>query len=99
VLSEITQIIQVDLDLKYKSNIRDLFDEFDNFAEGAVIGIAREMQPVYRYSSLPEESRGGQRVAGVSRHQLKSVWRKASGEATPCFDPCGGTESETYRSV
>ncbi|XP_023788849.1 xyloside xylosyltransferase 1 isoform X3 [Cyanistes caeruleus] len=45
---EITQIIQVDLDLKYKTNIQDLFDEFDNFPEGAVIGIAREMQPVYR---------------------------------------------------
>ncbi|XP_066858141.1 xyloside xylosyltransferase 1 isoform X2 [Anser cygnoides] len=47
---EITQIIQVDLDLKYKTNIRDLFEEFDNFKEGAVIGIAREMQPVYRHT-------------------------------------------------
>ncbi|XP_040468830.1 xyloside xylosyltransferase 1 [Falco naumanni] len=47
---EVTQIIQVDLDLKYKTNIRDLFDEFDNFPEGAVIGIAREMQPVYRHT-------------------------------------------------
>ncbi|XP_005419143.1 xyloside xylosyltransferase 1 [Geospiza fortis] len=47
---EITRIIQVDLDLKYKTNIRDLFDEFDNFPEGAVIGIAREMQPVYRHT-------------------------------------------------
>ncbi|XP_074955026.1 xyloside xylosyltransferase 1 [Phalacrocorax aristotelis] len=47
---EITQIIQVDLDLKYKTNIRDLFDEFNNFPEGAVIGIAREMQPVYRHT-------------------------------------------------
>lgn len=56
-LSEITRIIQVDLDLKYKTNIRDLFDEFDNFPEGAVIGIAREMQPVYRYSHLPVGSR------------------------------------------
>lgn len=56
-VSEITRIIQVDLDLKYKTNIRDLFDEFDNFPEGAVIGIAREMQPVYRYSSLPVGSR------------------------------------------
>lgn len=54
-LSEITQIIQVDLDLKYKANIRDLFEEFDNFQEGAVIGIAREMQPVYRYSCVPRE--------------------------------------------
>ncbi|XP_015727350.1 xyloside xylosyltransferase 1 [Coturnix japonica] len=47
---EITQIIQVDLDLKYKANIRDLFEEFNNFQEGAVIGIAREMQPVYRHT-------------------------------------------------
>lgn len=56
-LSEITRIIQVDLDLKYKTNIRDLFDEFNNFPEGAVIGIAREMQPVYRYRPLPVGSR------------------------------------------
>ncbi|XP_072200542.1 xyloside xylosyltransferase 1 [Excalfactoria chinensis] len=47
---EITQIIQVDLDLKYKANIRDLFEEFNSFQEGAVIGIAREMQPVYRHT-------------------------------------------------
>ncbi|XP_060226171.1 xyloside xylosyltransferase 1 isoform X3 [Meriones unguiculatus] len=44
---EILQIIQLDLDLKYKTNIRELFEEFDNFLPGAVIGIAREMQPVY----------------------------------------------------
>lgn len=46
---EILRIIQLDLDLKYKTNIRELFEEFDNFLPGAVIGIAREMQPVYRY--------------------------------------------------
>ncbi|XP_046313895.1 xyloside xylosyltransferase 1 isoform X3 [Marmota monax] len=44
---EIQQIIQLDLDLKYKTNIRELFEEFDNFLPGAIIGIAREMQPVY----------------------------------------------------
>lgn len=46
---EIPRIIQLDLDLKYKTNIRELFEEFDNFLPGAIIGIAREMQPVYRY--------------------------------------------------
>ncbi|KAJ7324556.1 hypothetical protein JRQ81_017576 [Phrynocephalus forsythii] len=46
---EISRIIQVDLDVEYRANIRELFDEFDNFPEGAVIGIAREMQPVYRH--------------------------------------------------
>ncbi|XP_041626272.1 xyloside xylosyltransferase 1 isoform X6 [Vulpes lagopus] len=45
---EILRIIQLDLDLKYKTNIRELFEEFDSFLPGAVIGIAREMQPVYR---------------------------------------------------
>lgn len=47
---EILRIIQLDLDLKYKTNIRELFEEFDNFPPGAVIGIAREMQPVYRHT-------------------------------------------------
>nr|XP_054406972.1 xyloside xylosyltransferase 1 isoform X2 [Pongo abelii] len=45
---EILQIIQLDLDLKFKTNIRELFEEFDSFLPGAIIGIAREMQPVYR---------------------------------------------------
>ncbi|KAK2835435.1 hypothetical protein Q5P01_015919 [Channa striata] len=46
----LTRIIQLDLDLKYKTNIRDLFQEFDQFPPGAVIGITREMQPVYRHT-------------------------------------------------
>lgn len=80
-LSEITKIIQVDLDLKYKTNIRDLFDEFDNFPEGAVIGIAREMQPVYRYSQLPMGNKGW---AVGSWHVFSStqvgLWKKIWGE-------------------
>lgn len=44
----LTRIVQLDLDLKYRVNIRDLFQEFHRFPPGAVIGIAREMQPVYR---------------------------------------------------
>lgn len=43
----------MDLDVEYRANIRELFQEFDNFPEGAVIGIAREMQPVYRYVAMP----------------------------------------------
>nr|XP_057930369.1 xyloside xylosyltransferase 1 [Doryrhamphus excisus]XP_057930370.1 xyloside xylosyltransferase 1 [Doryrhamphus excisus] len=46
----LTRIVQLDLDLKYRTNIRDLFQEFHRFAAGAVIGIAREMQPVYRHT-------------------------------------------------
>lgn len=47
---EISRIIQLDLDLKYTANIRELFEEFDRFPPGAVIGLAREMQPVYRHT-------------------------------------------------
>ncbi|XP_034003557.1 xyloside xylosyltransferase 1 [Trematomus bernacchii] len=46
----LTRIVQLDLDLKYRTNIRDLFKEFDRFPPGAVIGITREMQPVYRHT-------------------------------------------------
>ncbi|XP_067085959.1 xyloside xylosyltransferase 1 [Osmerus mordax] len=47
---ELKRMVQLDLDLKYKTNIRDLFQEFGRFPPGAVIGIAREMQPVYRHT-------------------------------------------------
>ncbi|CAI5685241.1 xyloside xylosyltransferase 1 [Oreochromis niloticus] len=46
----LTRIVQLDLDLKYRTNIRDLFQEFHRFPPGAVIGITREMQPVYRHT-------------------------------------------------
>ncbi|XP_017269064.1 xyloside xylosyltransferase 1 [Kryptolebias marmoratus] len=46
----LTRIVQLDLDLKYRTNIRDLFQEFDKFPPGAVMGITREMQPVYRHT-------------------------------------------------
>ncbi|XP_068137254.1 xyloside xylosyltransferase 1 isoform X2 [Hyperolius riggenbachi] len=48
--ANITRIIQLDLDLKFKTNIRELFEEFDNFLQASVIGIAQEMQPVYRHT-------------------------------------------------
>ncbi|XP_075058351.1 xyloside xylosyltransferase 1 [Mixophyes fleayi] len=47
---DISRIIQLDLDLKFKTNIRKLFEEFDNFLQSSVIGIAHEMQPVYRHT-------------------------------------------------
>lgn len=46
----LTRIVQVDLDLKYRTNIRHLFQQFDLFPPGTVLGISREMQPVYRHT-------------------------------------------------
>ncbi|XP_062869297.1 xyloside xylosyltransferase 1 [Trichomycterus rosablanca] len=48
--AEMKHIVQLDLDLKYRTNIRDLFKEFHRFPSEAVIGIVREMQPVYRHT-------------------------------------------------
>ncbi|KAG5851471.1 hypothetical protein ANANG_G00093790 [Anguilla anguilla] len=47
--AEMKRIVQLDLDLKFRSNIRDLFQEFSHFPPGAVIGIGPELQPVYRH--------------------------------------------------
>ncbi|KAF7703648.1 xyloside xylosyltransferase 1 [Silurus meridionalis] len=47
---EMKRIVQLDLDLKYRTNIRDLFQQFERFPPEAVIGIVREMQPVYRHT-------------------------------------------------
>ncbi|XP_058257555.1 xyloside xylosyltransferase 1 isoform X1 [Hemibagrus wyckioides] len=48
--TEMKRIVQLDLDLKYRTNIRDLFQQFKHFPPEAVIGIVREMQPVYRHT-------------------------------------------------
>ncbi|KAM9461118.1 xyloside xylosyltransferase 1 isoform 2-T3 [Clarias gariepinus] len=48
--TEMKRIVQLDLDLKFRTNIRDLFQQFKHFPPEAVIGIVREMQPVYRHT-------------------------------------------------
>ncbi|GAA6082410.1 xyloside xylosyltransferase 1 [Tachysurus ichikawai] len=57
------RIVQLDLDLKYRTNIRDLFQQFRHFPPEAVIGIVREMQPVYRCGCVsPGSALDGTRV-------------------------------------
>ncbi len=45
----VKKIILLDADLKFKQDIAQLNDKFDNFAETNLIGIARDGQPVYRH--------------------------------------------------
>ncbi|TRY64850.1 hypothetical protein DNTS_028719 [Danionella cerebrum] len=47
-VQDLKRVLQLDLDLRFRTNIRELFLEFNNFTPDAVIGIANEMQPVYR---------------------------------------------------
>ncbi|XP_035665312.1 xyloside xylosyltransferase 1-like [Branchiostoma floridae] len=48
--SDTKHIVQLDCDLKFRSDIRELFDMFDHFESDNVIGIAEEQQPVYRHT-------------------------------------------------
>ncbi|XP_050015839.1 xyloside xylosyltransferase 1 isoform X2 [Alexandromys fortis] len=83
---EILRIIQLDLDLKYKTNIRELFEEFDNFLPGAVIGIAREMQPVYSLLKGGKNNRfHRERVGGlVSPPRVLAFLRTFHANCTSC---------------
>uniref|UniRef100_H2Z3T6 Uncharacterized protein n=1 Tax=Ciona savignyi TaxID=51511 RepID=H2Z3T6_CIOSA len=41
------RMVQLDVDLKFKTNIRDIWSEFKYFKKETLIGIANENQPVY----------------------------------------------------
>ncbi|CAE1264753.1 XXYLT1 [Acanthosepion pharaonis] len=47
--STLKKLIMLDVDLKFEADIAQLFGHFDRFADTNIIGIAREMQPVYRH--------------------------------------------------
>lgn len=53
---DIPRIIMLDSDLRFKGDIADLWDQFDDFSEQAVMGIAHEQQPVYRHVFRYEQS-------------------------------------------
>ena len=44
------KVIMLDADLKFKADIKELFDRFELFEPENVIGIGRDMQPVYRHT-------------------------------------------------
>lgn len=45
--SNISRIVQIDMDLKFKASIKGLFMEFENFSDLNIFGLAKEMQPIY----------------------------------------------------
>jgi len=46
---KIHKIIQLDLDLKFTTNVRLLWNEFNKFTRDQMFGMAHENQPVYRH--------------------------------------------------
>lgn len=49
-LLNLSKIIMLDSDLKFRGDIAQLYSLFNEFDEKQVIGMANEMQPVYRHS-------------------------------------------------
>ena len=45
----IDKVIMLDLDIKFRADISQLWQEFQNFRPDALIGIVHEQQPVYRH--------------------------------------------------
>ncbi|XP_071805418.1 uncharacterized protein [Asterias amurensis] len=43
------KVIMLDTDLKFMTDIKELFDHFEHFVGDNIMGLAREMQPVYRH--------------------------------------------------
>ncbi|KAL4221517.1 Xyloside xylosyltransferase 1 [Mactra antiquata] len=50
VLPDLSRVIMLDCDLKFNSDIRELFHFFEVFFETNIIGIAHDAQPVYRHN-------------------------------------------------
>ena len=44
------RVIMLDADLKFKADIKELYDRFDLFTEDNILGIGRDLQPVYRHT-------------------------------------------------
>ena len=48
-LQQINRIIQLDLDLKFTTNVKELWDNFNYFSRDHLMALAHENQPVYRF--------------------------------------------------
>ncbi|XP_031570277.1 xyloside xylosyltransferase 1-like [Actinia tenebrosa] len=46
---KLTKIIMLDVDMRFFSDIKLLFDMFKNFKESTIMGLAREQSPVYHH--------------------------------------------------
>ena len=63
ILPDLKQVIMLDSDLKFNSDIKNLFEEFKKFTDTNIIGVVRENQPVYRHGfHMYRNSHKGTRV-------------------------------------
>ena len=51
------KLVLIDIDVKFKVSVKQLFEEFKNFDDRQMLGITREMQPVYYHLMYRENYR------------------------------------------
>ncbi|XP_058808903.1 xyloside xylosyltransferase 1 [Phymastichus coffea] len=56
--------IMVDADTKFRSNIKELFKEFDHFNKDALFGLGPELSPVYRHVLFLYRSKNPKTIFG-----------------------------------
>ena len=47
--SDLKHVILLDSDVQFQTDVLDIWYLFDEFISGQIVGIAHEMQPVYRH--------------------------------------------------
>ncbi len=48
--AEMHRVIMLDADLKFRADIKELYDRFNLFEKDNILGIGRDLQPVYRHT-------------------------------------------------
>lgn len=92
---DVKRLIMMDTDLKFMTDIKQLFDLFDDFSDENVLGIAHEQQPVYRHLfSLFRSQNKGTKVGDPPPDGLTGF---NSGVMLLDFDKMRG--SEAYREI
>ncbi|XP_012217254.1 xyloside xylosyltransferase 1 [Linepithema humile] len=61
--------IMFDADTKFRKDVKNLFEEFNNFGKGALFGLAPELTPVYRHVLYLYRSKHPTTMFGEPRHK------------------------------
>lgn len=61
-------VVMMDADTKIRTDIRNLFKEFDKFGKDALFGLAPELTPVYRHVLYPYRNKHTKTTFGEPNH-------------------------------
>ena len=70
---EIHRVIMLDADLMFKADIKELYDRFELFTEDNIMGIGRDLQPVYRHTFWQYRRENPGRIKKMSSVEYRYV--------------------------